>query len=168
MTARPPTPPSASFTKELRDTQKSAKALLKVIDSEAVRDLGVNEEAVQALEEFTNAKIPTARALARAALVGAIPNEGIYLLWNRARKAFMAAGPAIMDMFLEKMELGHNCKYSERLLVEAMKGTGMLTAGEPVSNDDRAAMISSDELRELSDDELRQQLHDTVRGEDDG
>lgn len=155
--------PLAPFTKELRETQRSAKALLAVIDSERVKDLGVSDEDIASLAEFATVKIPKARDLARAALVGAIPNEGVFLLWNRARKAFMAAGPAIMDMFLEKMEKGGDCKYSERLLVEAMKGTGMLSASEPVSTEDRAAMISTDELRQLPDDELAQKLRDATK-----
>jgi hypothetical protein len=148
----------ADFTQELRSTQRSAKALLSIIDTEAVRNIGLDDQAVEELEAFAEAKIPTARALARAALVGAVDSNGIYLLWSRARKAFMAAAPAVMDMFPEKMEKGPGCRYSERLLVEAMKGTGMLTQSEPVNEDDRAAMMTNEEVRGLSDEDLRRKL----------
>ncbi len=150
------------FTKELRETQKSARALLSLVDHEIVADMG-GEDVVEALEQFTSVKIPSARALARAALVGAIEGQQVYILWSRARKAFMAAAPAVMDMFLEKMELGLGCPYSERLLVEAMKGTGMLTASEPVSDEGRTAMITNDEVAQLTDEQLRERLkrHET-------
>lgn len=159
--------PAPQFTAELRDTQRSARALLALVDHDALTDLEGGSDVLESLEQFAQAKIPTARALARAALVGAIESHGIYILWTRARKAFMAAAPAVMDMFLEKMEKGHDCKYSERLLVEAMKGTGMLTVSEPVSDEDRQRMITDEELKQLSDEELRERLNRTTRRESD-
>lgn len=152
-------PQPGQFTSELRDTQRSARALIALVDHDALKDLSGGTEVLDALAAFENASIPTARQLARAALVGAIEGTGIYMLWNRARRAFMAAAPSVMDMFLEKMEKGAACPYSERLLVESMKGMGMLQQSEPIDDAARTKMLTSDEVQELTDDELRERLH---------
>lgn len=146
------------FTTELRNTQRSAKALIGLVDHDTVKDMQGGEDVLAALEQFAEARIPTAQALARAAFAGAIDNQGIYILWSRARRAFMAAAPAIMDMFLEKMQKGYACDYSERLLVAAMKGTGMLVPSEPVADSDRERMLTEEEVKSLTDDELRTRL----------
>lgn len=148
---------AASFTEELRATQRVAGTLLRLIDRTETTALPGGNEVVTALQEFTEAQIPTARALARAALAGAFEQNQIYILWARTRRAFHAAAPAVMDMFLAKME-DEGLPYSERLLVEAMKGMGLLTPSEPTKTGERENMLTRDDARELTEDELNRRL----------
>ena len=147
-----PTP--GDLTKELRTTQKTTPALLGLIRLQENPD----PDVIQTLEMYEDAHIPRARALARAAFAGAIPAEGIMILWRRAKLAFHAAAPSVMDMYLTKMELGHRCPFSERLLVEAMKGMGILQPTAPVDDEARVKELTSSEVKSMSNDDLMEQL----------
>ena len=146
-----------SFTEELRATQRVTTTLLRLIDRTEVTALPGGDAAVSALAEFSEAKIPTAREFARAALAGVFDQNQIYILWARTRRAFHAAAPAVMDMFLAKME-NEGLPYSERLLVEAMKGLGLLTQSDPVKSGEREDMLTRQDVRELTQDELDRRL----------
>lgn len=148
---------AATFTEELRATQRVAGTLLRLIDRTETVALPGGAEAVTALQDFVDAQIPTARALARAALAGAFEQNQIYVLWARTRRAFHAASPAVMDMFLAKME-NEALPYSERLLVEAMKGLGLLTPSEPTKTGEREDMLTRQDVREMTQEELDRRL----------
>lgn len=143
-----------ALTAELRETQRTARSLLRLVRRAEDAPDGV----VESLEDFAEADIPRAKELARAALAGVVPEEGILILWRRAKQAFHAAAPAVMDMYFEKMEKGSGSPYSERLLVEAMKGMGMMVPGEPVSEKDRETGMSSEDVQGLSNEELMERL----------
>lgn len=145
------------FTDELRSTQRVATTLLRLIQRTEVEALPGGTEAVRALEEFAEVEIPTARALARAALSGGFDQNQVYILWARTRRAFHAAAPAVMDMFLSKMQ-DERLPFSERLLVEAMKGMGLLTQSEPTKTGERESMLTNQDVRSMTADELDRRL----------
>lgn len=168
-TAQPTTVPvdqanPVTFVAELRATQRVAGTLLRLIERTETTALPGGAEVVQALEGFVEAQIPTARALARAALAGAFEQNQIYILWARTRRAFHAASPAVMDMFLAKME-NEGLQYSERLLVEAMKGLGLLTPSEPTKTGEREDMLTKQDVREMPQDELDRRLAEGMGAE---
>lgn len=153
------------FVQELQNTRKSARALIGLMrQGPQTED---NQSIVEALEAFVEAKIPSPRQMARAAMAGLLTNDGIFLLWTRARKAILAASPSILDLFLAKME-NERLPHSERLLVEAMRGTGLLTPGVPETGEDREKAIDKSEIRKLTDAELRQRLTDGLQETGDG
>lgn len=159
--------PSA-LVQEMRTAQKHAKALVRLIETS---EPGAMEAASRAsvladMQVFVDADIPSPRALYRATLAGGLDSATIFVLWNRARKSFMAAGPAVVDMFLAKME-NERLPYSERLLVEAMKGMGMLVPSSPVDDNQRKQTITKDAVARMTDEELNRHLLESVDGPQD-
>lgn len=160
--------PSA-LVQTLRQTQRQADALVRLIQAQDPANSALTPEqrtsVLADLQTFVDAEIPTPRALYRATLAGGIAGQAIFVLWNRARQAFHASAPSVVDMFLAKME-NEKLPYSERLLVEAMKGMGMLVPSTPQSDDERKVALSRDALRNMPDDELNRLLRDEIDGTD--
>jgi hypothetical protein len=77
----------------------------------------------------------------------------------------MAAGPAVIDMFLAKME-NEKLPYSERLLVESMKGMGFLVPSTPVDDTARAKQMQPDDIKALPDDALDDMLKAQIQRSD--
>lgn len=157
---------SASLlVKQMRDAQRQAGALVRLIKTSTDFTEEQRAAITNDLKVFVDAEIPSARALYRASLAGGLETETIYLLWRRAKQSFMACGPAVIDMFLAKME-NEKLPHSERLLVEAMKGMGFLVPSAPVDDAKRKDEITVSEVKKMSDKELREQLESGLR--DDG
>jgi hypothetical protein len=157
--------PSA-LVQQLRQTQRTAGALVRLIKSS---DHGIPEDQRKTLladlQMFVDAEIPTPRALYRASIAGALDTETVFILWTKARKSFMAAGPAVIDMFLAKME-NEKLPYSERLLVESMKGMGFLVPSTPVDDTARAKQMQPDDIKALPDDALDDMLKAQIQRSD--
>lgn len=147
-----------TLSSELRKTQKATRRLLALV--EQAPQLVESENIQEQLAAFADAKIPTAQELFRGTLAGIIPGEGVMILYRRAKQSFHAALPAVIDMFFEKMQKGADCKYSERLLVEAMKGMGALVPSEPVSKEEREQDITNEEIAAMSTEDLMQKLRE--------
>lgn len=147
---------------EMRQTQKATGALVRVIAASALPE-EQRATLLADLTTFQEAKLPSARALYRATLAGGIPDDTIFILWNRAKRAFMASAPSVIDLFLAKME-NETLPYSERLLVEAMKGMGILVPSSPVDAKQRDAALAPAQIRTMTDEELRRQLQEGLSG----
>lgn len=157
---------ASALVKQMRDAQKQAGALVKLIQSSTDFTPEQRVAITNDMKMFVDAEIPNPRALYRATLAGGLDNETIYLLWRRAKQSFMATAPAVIDMFLAKMG-DEKLPHSERLLVEAMKGMGLLVPSAPVDDEKRKNEITTDTVKRMTDEELNNALRSGIEGGDD-
>lgn len=116
-----------------------------------VAQSGVASEAIQTAEtaaaELERWTPPRIRDVALAALSEGITKEEGMLAWHRAQRALQALAPFLVLVAAAKLD-DENSPGSTRVLVELMKGLGLLAPAEAVDTSKRFAETDLDRLTE--------------------
>lgn len=90
--------------------------------------------------------IPSARALAMAAMSGDLSKELVLTGYARSQRGIHALAPLVVLRIAEKID-NDQAPGSTRLLIELSKGIGLFTPAEPVDPVKRSALLDLDEER---------------------
>lgn len=157
--ARPPAskdPRGAGAPVEVAHVRRAGaglQALLSIARKrpDLLEQSGVPAEAVTtaeiAAEELQRWTPPRIRDVALAALSEGITKEEGMLAWHRAQRALQALAPFLVLVAAAKLD-DENSPGSTRVLIELMKGLGLLAPAEAVDTSKRFAETDLDRLTE--------------------
>jgi len=145
----------------LKEAQSQMKALVSLHRTGGVE---IPADVIAEIEKFANMPLPSAPALAKAAMLGYIDGEGAMVAWHRARRGIYALAPRLVELAANKLENGRSPGDS-RLIGKMLEGLGLLNPAEPLSTDQRQKEMTKEKLRGMSEQELQDRLR-ALAGED--
>lgn len=145
----------------LKDAQAHMKALVNLHKSGG---FNIPDEVLAEIEKFAAVPIPSAPALAKAAMLGYIDGEGAMVAWHRARRGIYALAPRLVELAANKLENGRS-PGDTRLISKMLEGLGLLNPAEPLTTDQRQKEMTKEKLRGMSNEELQDRLR-ALAGDD--
>lgn len=148
---------------EIALVRKAVDWILEEYDAnpDEAHEAGVGKRRVSALRDASDTmrdlETPRMKAVAVAALRGDVTAEAARYGYYRAVRMLHAMAPWIMVKAAEKMD-DHQAPGSTRVILELLKGAGVLQPAEPIAARRRLAELDPEALREKDDEDLKAEV----------
>lgn len=148
---------------ELRETRRLQVGLLALAERTTDADLenlGIKPEEVAEMRrslEATDRAIPSARNLVLGTFTGALDATLVLSAYAKAQRAIHALAPLVVLRVAEKID-NDQAPGNTRLLLELLKGLGLLAPAEPVAPSKRVTLLDLDHERKKPVADLKREV----------